>query len=165
MCMMNVTLKIVVCSYGSFWCEYTHYIWNACTHPHRHRQTHTTHFMSPTQTQTHTHTTHFVVTCIDTDKHTQLILLWHASSIFDISLLIHDVEPVIIETDFAHCNTLQHTATHCNTLQRTATHCNTLQHIATHCIKQLCIMAGYYFANFAADGAGRSCSAGRECQS
>jgi len=34
---------------------------------------------------------------------------------------------------FAHCNTLQNTATHCNTLQHTATHCHTLPHTATHC--------------------------------
>ena len=34
---------------------------------------------------------------------------------------------------WAHCNTLQHTATHCNALLYTATHCNTLQHTAIHC--------------------------------
>jgi len=33
---------------------------------------------------------------------------------------------------YAHCNTLQHTATHCNTLQHTAAYCNTLQHTAAH---------------------------------
>jgi len=65
---------------------------------------------------------------------------------------------IIWRFEWAHCNTLQHSARHCNTLQytyntrkelggscqvvsqtwnstlqHTATHCNTLQHTATHC--------------------------------
>jgi len=57
------------------------------------------------------------------------------------SLVRHICLTALNATHYAHCNTLQHTATHCDTLRHTATHCDALRRTATHCKAQYTIIA------------------------